>query len=75
MIQAATAGNYNSVIDIIEHPFSPIGPNEVDPQENITATYAAILASLNLEQPKANKTIQVIRYMLRRYNITPLFLH
>jgi len=51
LILAAKAGNYNTVIDILEHPFSPIGPNEVDANESITATYAAILSTLNLEQP------------------------
>lgn len=55
LIQAAQAGNYNLMVDILEHPFCPIGPNEIDPNENITATFAAILSSFKLEQPVKKK--------------------
>jgi hypothetical protein len=55
LIQAAQAGNYNLMVDILEHPFCPIGPNEIDHNENITATFAAILSSFKLEQPVKKK--------------------
>ena len=58
LLNYANAGNYNMCIDILEHPFSPVGPNEVDTGENITATYAAICASMNLEKAPT-KTINV----------------
>ena len=60
LMSAAMAGNFNRCIDILEHPFSPIGPNEIDPGEYITPTYAAVVANMNLEnRPKQKMNVDV----------------
>jgi hypothetical protein len=52
LLAAARAGDYNKCIDILEHPNSPIGPNEYEESgEGVSATYVAIEKMLKGAKP------------------------
>ena len=46
LIRYARLGNYNQVIDILDHPMSPVGPNEVN-ADGISAYFAVLEMTLN----------------------------
>jgi hypothetical protein len=56
LLNAARAGDYNKCIDIMEHPTTPIGPNEYDESaEGMSATYVACMKMI-LGQTSENKS-------------------
>ena len=55
LLNAARAGDYNKCIDIMEHPNTPVGPNEYDDAaEGVSATYIACMKYI-LGQESENK--------------------
>ena len=56
LINAAKAGDFNRCIDIMEHPNTPVDPNEYDESgEGVSATYVAIMAMIDGEDSQNEK--------------------
>ena len=48
LIREARAGNYNTVMDLMDHPMTPIGPNDANP-DGVSAFFVCMTMILNNE--------------------------